>query len=145
MSRVVFIIDDQRHEDYCYELNGVTRLDDDVVILSKDAMSAAYAIMALAEQGIEIDIFMLDHDLGDGKDTSWWLNFLLGMLLNDSIIPDDFMVLEHIAPYIQNSEWFIHTSNAGMVKPMQGKIDAIKIYVEDYLKGGSVVDSGCLE
>jgi hypothetical protein len=48
--------------------------------------------MALAEQGIEIDVFMLDHDLGDGRDTSWWLNFLLGMLLNDSIIPDDFMV-----------------------------------------------------
>ena len=72
--RTVFIIDDLRHEDLCYELNNVTREDDDVVIVAKCARSAALTLLTLAEKNIPIDIIMLDHDLGDGLDTTWLLH-----------------------------------------------------------------------
>lgn len=84
--RVVFIIDDLRHEDLCYGLNRVDRQDDDVIIVVKDARSAVISMLQLAENGVPIDIIMLDHDLGDGLDVTWFLNWLLGNISGDDIM-----------------------------------------------------------
>ena len=127
--RVVFIIDDLRHEDLCYDLNKVKREKDDVIILAKDARSAAITLLQLAENGIPIDIIMLDHDLGDGLDVTWFLNWLLGNI--DSV---DIVYMEEplrwVGLSISNSEWKIHTSNYGVVQSMKDKITQIQKWLD---------------
>jgi len=110
--RVVFIIDDLRHEDSCYDLNKVKREDNDVIVLAKDARSAAITMLQLVEKGIPIDIIMLDHDLGDGLDVTWFLNWLLGNIDSGDIVYIE-EPLRWIGPSINNSQWKIHTSNYG--------------------------------
>lgn len=125
--RTVFIIDDLRHEDLCYELNNVTREDDDVVIVAKCARSAALTLLTLAEKNIPIDIIMLDHDLGDGLDTTWLLNWILGNIGWET--PPGLDIIKHI---ISDSEWLIHTSNFGVVQSMKDKITQIQHMVDKY-------------
>ena len=125
--RTVFIIDDLRHEDLCYELNNVTREDDDVVIVAKCARSAALTLITLAEKNIPIDIIMLDHDLGDGLDTTWLLNWILGNIGWEP--PPGLDIIKHI---ISDSEWLIHTSNFGVVQSMKDKITQIQHMVDKY-------------
>ena len=125
--RTVFIIDDLRNEDLCYELNNVTREDDDVVIVAKCARSAALTLLTLAEKNIPIDIIMLDHDLGDGLDTTWLLNWILGNIGWETLPGLD--IIKHI---ISDSEWLIHTSNFGVVQSMKDKITQIQHMVDKY-------------
>ena len=127
--RTVFIIDDLRHEDLCYDLNRVEREKDDVIILAKDARSAAISLLQLAENGVPIDIIMLDHDLGDGLDVTWFLNWLLG-----NISGEDIMYLEEplrwVGPIIKDTEWGIHTSNYGVKQSMKDKITQIRKWLD---------------
>jgi len=125
--RTVLIIDDLRNEDLCYELNNVTREDDDVVIVAKCARSAVLTLLTLAEKNIPIDIIMLDHDLGDGLDTTWLLNWILGNIGWET--PPGLDIIKHI---ISDSEWLIHTSNFGVVQSMKDKITQIQHMVDKY-------------
>jgi len=125
--RTVFIIDDLRNEDLCYELNNVTREDDDVVIVAKCAKSAVLTLLTLAEKNIPIDIIMLDHDLGDGLDTTWLLNWILGNIGWET--PPGLDIIKHI---ISDSEWLIHTSNFGVAQSMKDKIIQIQHMVDTY-------------
>jgi len=127
--RVVFIIDDLRHEDLCYDLNKVKREKDDVIILAKDARSAAISLLQLAENGVPIDIIMLDHDLGDGLDVTWFLNWLLGNIDSGDIVYME-EPLRLVGLSISNSEWKIHTSNYGVVPSMKDKITQIQKWLD---------------
>lgn len=127
--RVVFIIDDLRHEDLCYDLNKVKREKDDVIILAKDARSAAISLLQLAENGVPIDIIMLDHDLGDGLDVTWFLNWLLGNIDSGDIVYME-EPLRWVGLSISNSEWKIHTSNYGVVPSMKDKITQIQKWID---------------
>lgn len=127
--RVVFIIDDLRHEDLCYDLNRVEREKDDVIILAKDARSAAISLLQLAENGVPIDIIMLDHDLGDGLDVTWFLNWLLGNIDSGDIVYME-EPLRWVGLSISNSEWKIHTSNYGVVPSMKDKITQIQKWLD---------------
>lgn len=127
--RVVFIIDDLRHEDSCYDLNKVKREKDDVIILAKDARSAVISMLQLAENGVPIDIIMLDHDLGDGLDVTWFLNWLLGNIDSGDIVYME-EPLRWVGLSISNSEWKIHTSNYGVVPSMKDKITQIQKWID---------------
>ena len=127
--RVVFIIDDLRHEDLCYDLNKVKREEDDVIVLAKDARSAAISLLQLAEKGVPIDIIMLDHDLGDGLDVTWFLNWLLGNIDSGDIVYME-EPLRWIGPSISSSTWKIHTSNYGVVQSMKDKITQIQKWLD---------------
>lgn len=127
--RVVFIIDDLRPEDLCYGLNRVEREKDDVIILAKDARSAVISMLQLAENGVPIDIIMLDHDLGDGLDVTWFLNWLLGNIDSGDIVYME-EPLRWVGSSISNSEWKIHTSNYGVKQSMKDKITQIQKWLD---------------
>lgn len=129
MARLIFIIDDLRHEDLCFELNRVKRLDDDVVVVCRDARSAVMTLCQLTENGFTIDIMMLDHDLGDGLDTSWFLNWLLGMIdSDDPQYLDD--PLRFVGQAIKNTQWCYHTSNTSTIPSMQSKVKQIQKWLD---------------
>ena len=129
--RLVFIIDDERHEDLCHELNNVDRLDDDVIVLAKDARSAVVSLIQLAEKGCPIDIMMLDHDLGDGLDTTWFLNWLLDMIdENDPQYLEE--PLKWVGHILKDTQWLVHTSNFGRRPAMRDKIDQIKEWLDNH-------------
>lgn len=92
--RTVFILDGTRCESECYEMNGITRDDNDIVVVSRSAISASIALVQLAAKNIPIDIIML----GDG-DTPWFTSWLM-VDHNLSFVRD----------IIKNASWHIHTS-----------------------------------
>lgn len=129
MARLIVIIDDLRHEDLCFELNRVKRQDDDVVVVCRDARSAVMTICQIAENRFAIDMMMLDHDLGDGLDTSWSLNWLLGMV--DSDDPQYLATpLEFVGQSLKNTQWLYHTSNTGTIPSMQSKVKQIQKWLD---------------
>lgn len=129
MARLIVIIDDLRHEDLCFELNRVLRQEDDVVVVCRDARSAVMAICQLAERRLAISIMMLDHDLGDGLDTSWFLNWLLGMVNSDDPQYLD-NPLAFVGQSLKNTQWLYHTSNTGTIPSMQSKVKQIQKWLD---------------
>lgn len=132
MARLIFIVDDLRHEDLCFELNQVVRQDDDIVVVCRDARSAVMTLCQLAVNHFAIDITMLDHDLGDGLDTSWFLNWLLGMVDADDPQYLD-APLKFIGPILKNTQWFYHTSNIGTIPSMKSKVSQIQKWLDNHI------------
>lgn len=115
--RTVFIIDDTLHEDTCYEMNNIERLEDDVIIMAKDVQSAIVSLLQLVVNGIPVDIIVL------GSDTTGFLDWLLG-----NINPDDVLYLDDplrmVGHCLKDTVWKIQSQEDDYrIKQVQHRLD----------------------
>lgn len=125
----ILVIDDNRSVDYCLELNKLPSEADTFLATSADKAIEVFEMIKIF--GGKFDCICLDHDLGDGKDIVYFLNYLI-----DNVNTDNHEIYKRI---FSDVKWHIHTSNYSAIPNM---ISKIKMIMKGYEIQGEIFTHG---